>query len=907
MSAWRTNTCPHIWLRLKALIHRRAFDRDLEDEINFHLAMRERKQQNLGLGADAARYATRRRFGNVTLLKEDIREMWTFAVFETLWQDVCYAARTLRKSPAFLVVVVLSLALGIGANSTIFSVLNMLMYRPLPYPQPDRLMAIWETETGRETSSEPPAIADGADWKKQSHIFEDIALTSYTEPTPLAGSGVAEQASAQFVTPNFFRLLGVSPMFGRVFTAAEAQDLTQTVVISSAYWKRRFNSDSKVVGKSFKVSGVLSTIVGVMPPGFGSFFGERLDLWVPIDAESARYSERKDHWLIAIGRLKPDATESQAQLEMGVIAHRLEQAWPATNKGVGAKVVPLHEALYGWAGRYLYPLLGAVLCVLLIACVNATNLLQARIETRRHEFALRASLGAGRGRLMRQLLVESGLLGLAGGALGTALTFAGIRLFRALAEDFPNIDSVTVDIRVLLFTLAVSFATAILVGSAPAFQAARADSNLALREGRRGATTGIAGRRTRHMLAVSEIALAMVLLVGAGLMINSVLRLQQVNPGFDPANVLRFEFTVAEAAPYVERLPGGDIERVTPLVTAFYRQLLDKVTVTPGVESAGMITPFDFERTFSVLGHPAPPPDKTPMTGFREISSTLFRTLRIPLKKGRYLSGSDLPGAPWAAVVNETFVRRYFPNEDPIGQRLLLRSSDLDEKQTRQIVGVVGDVKRYLGDRRPEPMVYTSYLQQGSDYRGGSIESHLSQTLMVRSASNLDKQATSLAAAVKKAVAELNPDQPVTGIMTTEQYFARSIGDSRFYAHLLEIFALIALLLAAIGIYGSMSYSVTERTHEIGIRVALGAQRASILRLVTGLGLKLSCMGVGVGMALALCLTRVIDRFLFGVTATDPVTFAVVGLGLPGIALVACFMPARRATKVDPMVALRHE
>jgi predicted permease len=894
-------------LRLKALIHRRAFDRDLEDEINFHLAMREGKQQKLGLSADAAHHATRRRFGNVTLLKENTREMWTFTLFETLWQDVCYAARSLRKSPAFLAVVVFSLALGIGANSTIFSVLNTVMYRPLPYRQPDRLMAIWETETGREISSEAPAIADGADWKKQSHIFEDIALTSYTEPTPLAGSGGAEEAFAQFVTPNFFRVLGVSPMFGRVFTAGEAQDLTQTVVISNAFWKRRFNSDPQVLGKSVKVSGVLSTIVGVMPPGFGSFFGDRLDLWAPIDAESARYSERKDHWLNAIGRLKPDATQSQAQLEMGVIAHRLEQAYPATNKGVGAKVVPLHDALYGWAGRYLYPLLGAVLCVLLIACVNAANLLQARTETRRNEFALRASLGAGRGRLMRQLLVESGLLGLAGGALGIVLTLAGIRLFRALAGDFPNIDSVSVDVHVLLFTLAVSFATAILVGSAPAFQASRADLNLALREGKRGATTGIAGRRTRHILAISEIALAMVLLVGAGLMINSVLRLQQVNPGFDPANVLRLEFTVAEAAPYVERLPGGDIERVTPLVTAFYRQLLDRVTAIPGVESVGMMTPFEFGRTFSVLGRPAPPPDKTPMTGFREISPTLFRTLRIPLKKGRYLSGSDLPGASWAAVVDETFVRRYFPNEDPIGQRLLLRFSELDEKQPRQIVGVVGNVKPYLGGREPAPMVYTSYLQQGSDYRGGSIESHLSQTLMVRSASSLDNQAAGLAAAVKKAVVELNPDQPVTGVMTMQQSLAQSIGDARFYARLLEIFALIALLLAAIGIYGSMSYFVTERTHEIGIRVALGAQRASILGLVARLGLRLCCMGVAIGVALALCLTRVIARFLFGVTATDPVTFAAVGLGLFGIALVACYIPARRATKVDAVVALRHE
>ena len=903
MSEWRT----HTWLRLKALIHRREFDRDLDDEINFHLAMRERKQQKLGLSTDDARYATRRRFGNTTLLKENTREMWTFAFVETLWQDACYAVRTLRKSPALLAVVVLSLALGIGANSTIFSVLNAVLYRPLPYRQPGWLMAIWETEAGRQNSEEPPAIADGADWKKQSHVFEDIALTSFPESTPLAGDGQAEQARAQFVTPNFFHLMGASPMLGRLFTASEAQDLTQTVVISSPFWKRRFNGDPRVLGKTLKISGVLSTVVGVMPPSFGSFYGDRLDLWCPIDAESTRYSERKDRWLMAIGRLKPDASQSQAQMEMGMIAHRLEQAYPGTNQGVGAKVVPLHDALYGDAGRYLYPLLGAVVCVLLIACVNAANLLQARTETRRTEFAVRASLGAGRRRLMRQLLVESGLLGLAGGALGIALTFAGIRIFRVLAGDFPNADSVTVDIRVLLFTLAVSLATAMLVGSAPAFQAARTDLNLALREGERRTSVGVAGRRTRHILAVSEIALAMVLLVGAGLMINSVLRLQQVNPGFDPTNVMKFDLSLAEGAPYVERLPGGDIERATPLVTAFYRQLLEKVTAIPGVESAGTITPFSFGYAFSVLGKPAPPPGKMPRTGFREISPTLFGTLRIPLKKGRYLSGSDLPGAPWAAVINETFARRYFPNEDPIGQRLLMRYIDRDEKQSRQIVGVVGDVKWYLPEREPEPFVYASYLQQGSDYRGGSIMAHLAQNLVVRSAAGLGNRAAGLTDAVKKAVAEVDPDQPVTGIMTMEQALARSIGDSQFYAQLLEIFALIALMLAAIGIYGSMSYFVTERTHEIGIRVALGAGRGSILGLVTGLGLRLSCIGVAIGIALALGLTRVIRQFLFGVTATDPVTFGEVGLGLLGIALLACYIPARRAAKVDPMVALRHE
>ncbi len=485
--------------------------------------------------------------------------------------------------------VVLSLALGIGANCTIFSVLNTVLYRPLPYEHPERLMGIWETEPGRPNAENTPAIADAADWRKQSRVFEDIALTSGSEDTPMSAAGVAEQARAQFVTPNYFHLLRVSPMLGRTFTASEAQDLSQTVILTEAFWKRRFHGDPKVLGQTFKISGVLSTVVGVMPPSFGTFYGDPLDLWVPINAESSRYSERKDHWLFAVGRLKPDGTQNQAQTEMNVIARRLEQAYPATNKGVGARVVPLHDALYREFGGYLYPLLGAVVCVLLIACVNAANLLQARTETRRTEFAVRASLGAGSRRLMRQMLVESGLLGLAGGALGIGLTWGGIQLFRALAGDFPNAASIAIDMRVLLFTVGVSLATAVLVAAAPAFHAARTDLNLALREGERRTTAGVGGRRMRHILAVSEIALAMVLLVGAGLMINSVLRLQQVNPGFNPANVMKFELSVSEGAPYVERLPGGDIERATPLVSTFYRRVLEKVAAIPGVDSAGIL------------------------------------------------------------------------------------------------------------------------------------------------------------------------------------------------------------------------------------------------------------------------------------------------------------------------------
>ncbi len=895
MSGWRTNT----WLRLKALVYRRRMERDLEEEIGFHLSMRERKLEQIGFDAHAARHAARNRFGNVTLWKEETREMRAFAWLETIWRDLLYAVRTLRKSPGFLAVVVLSLALGIGPNSTIFSVINAVMLRRLPYEQPDQLMAVWETVPGQPDERQAPPIAETVDWKKQNDVFEDMALSSFTETGPVSGTGgEAEQGRVQDVSPNFFALLGAKPLLGRVFLTGEIQDTTQTIVISSAFWKRRFNNDPRVLGRVLNVSGVASTIVGVMPPGFGSFYGERLDLWQPVNPESARYSERKDHWLMAMGRLKPHVSRGQAQGAMDVIARRLERAYPATNKGVGAKVIPLRESLDAGTGQYLYPLLGAVVFVLLIACANAANLMQSRAETHRKEYALRASLGAGRRRLIQQLLVESGILGLAAGALGVGLTLVGIQLFRALAGEFQNAGSIAIDGRVLLFTLAISLATAMLAGLAPALQSSNPHLNVVLREGERR-TAGSRGL-TRYVLAVSEISMAMVLLVGAGLMINSLLRLHRVDPGFDPRNVMTFDIYLPEGGRYVERLPGGDMERTRPAVTAFHRQLLDRVTALPGVEAAGFLG--GNGQTFSVLGRPLPPPDKRPRTTYDVVSPGFFGALKVPLKKGRYLNDIDVESAPWAAVIDETFARRYFPDEDPIGQQLLIRIADTDDKQPRRIVGVVGDIKLQLGERRPRRGdVYASFLQQGSDFRGGNILLQLAQTLIVRSRSG------GLAAAVKKAVAEVDPEQPINGIMTMEQILAESVDDSHFYARLLEVFATLALLLAAMGIYGSMSYFVSERTHEIGIRMALGAPRTSVLAMVAKLGLKLAGIGVAIGAMLALGLTRVISEFLFGVTATDPETFCIVAAGLTAIALLACYVPARRATKVDPMVALRHE
>jgi len=838
--------------------------------------------------------------------------MRSFFFLQTLIQDLKYAARSLRKNPGFVCVVVASLALGVGANSTIFSVMNAVLYRPLPYHGAERMVAIWETPAGHPDQWQPPPIAEVLDWQKRSHVFEDIALTSSTESSILSGTSGPEPIRVQDVTPNFFDLLGVKPILGRTFVADEQQELTQAIVISDSFWKRHFDGDPGVLGKSFTNhnTGIVSTVVGIMPPGFAPFYGDRIDLWQPINPANARYAERRDHWLMPVARLEPGVTVTQAQAEMDVIARQLEQAYPATNKGIGKKVQPLHEALFGWARQPLYPLLGAVAFVLLIACANVANLLQSRTETRRSEYAVRASLGAGRRRLMQQLFAECGLLALLGGVLGVGLARWGIQIFRALVGEFPSAESISIDTRVLLFTLAISLLTAFIFGLIPAMQASNPDLNNALRESGRRTVAGSRGI-TRHALAVSEVALAMVLLIGAGLLINSILRMQRVNPGFDSSNLLTIRIELPEGGQYMHRVPGGDMEQAMPAVNAFYKQLLERVAAVPGVESVGSITglPTRFSEgyTFSILGHPDPPPDQRPRAGYNEVAPGFFQTFRIPLKKGRYLDEHDTEAAPWAIVVNETFARRFFPNEDPIGQQILLRYDPypVNERRPRQIVGIVGDVKHWgLGQPAP-PFMYASHLQQPAVYPGGAIVAHLWQTLAIRTAPGARRG--DLAVSVKKIVSELDPDQPVGEAITMDEVLARSMGDYHSYTELLGIFAGIAVLLAVTGIYGVMSYFVNERTREFGIRLALGAQSADVLGMVAKTGLRLALIGVGVGALLALGVTRAIAAVLYDVKPWDPVTYAAVGVALTTVALLACFVPARRATKVDPITALRYE
>ncbi len=904
------------WLKAKALVKRKGLERDIEEELQFHLAKRAEKNRRLGLAADDAQAAARRRFGNVALVKEDCCEMWIFTWVETLWKDICYAARILAKSPGFAAVVVFSLALGIGANTAVFSVMNAVLLHGLPYEHPEELATIFATNKDGTSDKDPVPLADVATWKKANHVFADMGGVGFIDLATLAGLGEPVQVPVQSVTPNFFTLVGVQPVLGRVFRVEESHEDSQTVVISDALWKTKFHGDAGVLGKTFRLDDVVSTVVGVMPADFKTFgpwfTGKRADVWQPVNPEDARYANRGGFWIVPLARLKRGVALPQAQLEMDVLAQALEKAYPQQNKGVGAEVVSLHETLYKNSQNTLYPLLGAVGFILLIGCVNVANLMFSRTESRRKEYSVRASLGAGRWRLMQQLLVESALLTLLGGLLGVLLSFWGIHVLGALSKNLPDAENIRINNRVLLFAGGLSLLTALLFGMAPAFQASRADLQDALREGESRTATG-KHRGTRYLLVISEVALAMVLLVGAGLMINSLLRILLPSPGFDPTNVLTMTVLFpATGGKYLEKSPGKPMERISPKVTAYHQQLMEGVSALPGVESVGMITMLpplgSGGRTFSIVGRPAP--DKRPFVGFNEVSPSYFRTMRIPLKKGRYFDERDKTNAPWVVIISETTANRYFPNEDPIGQQILLRytGNEVDEERPRQIVGVVGEVKQAgMGGLHPE--VYESYLQQPEVYPGGSDGFHLGGTLVIRTVSDVRAHEADIIATAKQMVKQMDPDQPVTDLRTMNEVLGESMKDYKNYVVVLGFLAGIAVVLAAIGVYGVLSYFVNQRTRELGIRFALGAQRTDVLVLVAKLGLTLGGTGLAVGVALALGLNRFLKEhlWLFHVKVTDPATYAAVGILLLGIALLACYIPARRATNVDPMTALRHE
>ena len=809
----------------------------------------------------------------------------------TLLQDLSYGLRMLRKSPGFTAVAILTLALGIGANTAIFSVVNAILLRPLPYQDSSRLVFV--SEDSDQVHEMSIAYPNFLDWRQQNHVFDQLAIFQ-SHSFILTGRERPERLPGQNVSANFFSTLGVKPLLGRNFLPEEdAPEAHPVAIISYALWERNFGGDSGVVGKSVTLSGTSYTIIGVLPPSFR--FYTQIDIFVPIGLEAKDLAERDQHaGVYGVARLKPGVTLEQARSETATIARRLEQEYPKTNTGNRIYLNSLHEELVQDVRPAALVLLGAVGLVLLIACVNVANLLLARAVSREKEMAIRLAMGAGRGRIIRQLLTESFALSLAGGVLGLVIGIWGMDgLVSLIPQDFRLFANIHLDKWVLGFAVLLSCATGIVFGLAPALQASRAAGLFeTLKEGT-GRATGTTGHhRLRHALVIAEVALALTLLVTAGLTIRSFYRVLQVNPGFRADNVLTERIILPETK-YPKDAP----------VAAFYKQLLERVNALPGVVSAGAVTPLPltgegWQTSFYIEGRPIPKPGEVPNSDYHLISPDYFRTLNIPLLRGRFFTEADNDTAPPVVIVSESFARRYWPNEDPIGKRMHRNGvpNPTDPKDSRNWMAVVGEVantKQYGLDAVTKTEFYESYLQQPIHY----------MTLVVRTPSN----PMGVADGVRDAVLSIDPDQPVFRVRAMSELVDESLGQRRITLILLGSFAGLALVLAAVGIYGVMAYNVTQRTHEIGIRMALGARTRDVLRLVLASGLRLTLLGVAIGAALALGLGRLLSTLLFGVSAKDPLTFVAVAAVLTVVALAACYIPARRAMRIDPMVALRYE
>ena len=821
----------------------------------------------------------------------------------TLLQDLRYAIRMLAKAPGFAVVAVLTLALGIGANTAIFSVVNATLLAHPAYKQPERLVMIWEwnRHLAPDRSAVEPlnfshdrnVVSPGnfLHWRADNTVFDEIAAW-YDFDTNLTGQGAPERIPSQAVTPNLMSLLGVKARFGRVFLSEDGEAGKDNVVILGyGLWQRRFGSDPAIVGKTIVLDGQILTVVGVMPPGFqfsvmhGSLTGEPPELWEPLTFSKENWTP-VGRYMSSIARLKPGISLAQAQSQMDTIAAGLEKQYPEADANWGINLVALHEQSVGGIRPALLILLGAVGFVLLIACANVANLQLARATSRHREFAVRAALGAGPRRIARQLLTESVVIAFLGGAAGILLANWAIAILLSFApRSLPELDGVHLDLRVLGFTAFLVLLTGILFGVAPAIAAMRRDVNEALKEeGRSAGPTAQAGG-LRRLLIVAEISLAVILLIGAGLLIRSFERLQAVAPGFDPRNLLTVKIELPRAK-YSK--PGQSV--------AFFQQLLDRVRALPGVQAASANASLPFAGAgaatgFFVVGKPVPPAGDLPVVDVRVIEPDYFRTMKIPLLRGRLFNEREEAEESHVVIISEAMAQQAWQNEDPIGQQVVIQMKDKDVPST--VVGVVGDVKYAALNTSPRAMSYWPHPELPYNF----------MNLVIRTSGDSMR----LSAAVEQQVRAMDSDEPVSQVRTMDQWMADSTSQARFNTVLLATFAGVALLLAVVGIYGVMAYSVTQRTREFGIRIALGARISDVLQLVTREGLSLALVGVALGLVLSLAMTQLLRSLLFQVSALDPWVFASVAAILSIIALTACLIPARRATRVDPMVALRHE
>jgi putative ABC transport system permease protein len=803
----------------------------------------------------------------------------------TLWQDIRYGVRKLIKAPSFTVVAIFALALGIGANTAIFSVVNAVLLRPLPYEDADRLVTIWTQQPPSSVSKQ-----ELMEIRDDNHSFSDVAaysgwsftLTGKDEPAKLEGART---------TASFFSLLRGNAALGRTFLSDEDRPgRSEVAILTHSSWERRFGADPNIIGQTITVDGESRTIVGVLSPDFkfpdNGFSKLNVELVVPATLDPSDQNDFTAGYLKVLGRLKPGITSEQAQAEVIAISRNARPKFfhTADNYGLAATVKPLQKELVGDTRPLLLILLGTVGVILLIACTNVANLQLARTTARKREIATRAALGAGRRRIARQLLTESVLLSILGGVVGVPLALWGIDLFVSLLPaEMPRLNEIRMDLRVLGFSFGLSLLTGILFGLAPALQSSKVDLQAALKQSDRR-TTG-AGSRLRNTLVVVEVSLALMLIIGAGLLVKSFWRLQQVDPGFRAENVLSLQLA-----------PAGSTYSTAPSKRAFYADVIERIKALPGVKAVGGIhlLPMggnNWDPGLVVEDHPLPAGAQQPSVDWRLITPDYFQAMGTRLIKGRWFSSSDNEKSPKVAIVNETLARKYWPNQDPIGKRI---RSGFEGKELVAIVGVVGDVKEQALDLPTHLEMYRPYAQ-------APLASSL--ILMVRT----DSEPTILAGAIRKEVWAVDKDVPISDVQPLTQVISESLAARRSTMLMLAAFAVVALLLGAVGIYGVVTYAVSQRTHEIGVRMALGATTRDVLRLIVGQGMKLIFVGLALGLGGAYLATRVLESLLFGVTATDPITFGATSLLLAGVALVACLVPALRATKVDPLVALRYE
>lgn len=801
----------------------------------------------------------------------------------SVWQDIRFATRTCTKQPGFTIVAILTLAIGIGANSAIFSVINGVLLKPLALTDPEKVVRLWETmPQGFQGSVSYPNLRD---WREQNHVFSQIAAYQF-QNLSLQSTDQPERVRAATVSPEFFFVMGVQPLMGRVISEGEDQPgKNRVAVLSEHLWKSNFGSDGGIINQTILLGGESYTVLGVMPGSF-RFPSRNIDLWVPLTISQSQSQARGSHFLLTLARLNNGVTIQQAQEEMNLIARDIEEKNPDSQTGRGVGVNLLQDEMVRNVRPALLVLLVAVGFVLLIACTNVANLLLARAASRRREIAIRLALGAGRIRLIRQLLTESALLSLLGGALGLLISYFCVDVFVNLASSIlPRSNEVTLDSKVVLFTIILSTFTGILFGLVPAFQSTRADLQTDLKEG--GASAGSPSRSfTRSLLVVAEVAAALVLLIGASLLIKSFIRLNQTETGFQTDNVL----TMGISLP-LSKYSNGE------MISAFYDQALERIMSLPGVESSGLNTYLPLQQSgynggIQIEGQPAPPPGRTDFVEFRAVSPHYFKTLGIPLIAGRGVDHTDRANTTPVVVVNQSFVNRYLPDENPIG-KFVIRSNN----SRYQIVGVVGDVKQSSLTQPARAEMYWHYAQVPDNGLRSSM------SLVIRSMSD----PTSLTPAIRSAILSVDPSQPVHNVMTMTSVVEDSVADRRLNMLLLSLFAGIALTLSLIGVYSVMSYLVAQNTRELGIRIALGATGSDILQLVLGKGAIFATIGVGIGILGAFALTRLMTSLLYGVNAIDPLIFITAPAVLTFIGLLASYIPARRALKVNPIIALRSE